>query len=76
MSRFPRRAQLEQAEDRLSKTRIQAPINGKVTSLDIEVGETAISSSTNIRGSSLTTIADPESILIVTSKGPPHPAAR
>lgn len=57
------RAQLEQAEDRLSKTRIYAPINGKVTSLDIEVGETAISSSTNIRGSSLMTIADPESIL-------------
>lgn len=57
------RAQLEQAEDRLSKTRIFAPINGKVTSLDIEVGETAISSSTNIRGSSLMTIADPESIL-------------
>lgn len=57
------RAQLEQAEDRLSKTRIFAPINGTVTSLDIEVGETAISSSTNIRGSSLMTIADPESIL-------------
>lgn len=57
------RAQLEQAEDRLRKTRIYAPINGTVTSLDIEVGETAISSSTNIRGSSLMTIADPESIL-------------
>lgn len=57
------RAQLQQSEERLSKTRIYAPINGKVTSLDIEVGETAISSSTNIRGSSLMTIADPDSIL-------------
>jgi HlyD family secretion protein len=56
------RAQLEQAEDRLSKTRAYSPIDGTVTSLDIKVGETAISSSTNIPGSSLMTIANPESI--------------
>ena len=56
------RAQLEQAEDRLSKTRAYSPINGIVTSLDIKVGETAVSSSTNIPGSSLMTIANPESI--------------
>lgn len=55
-------ARLEQADDRLSKTRVVAPIDGTVTSLDIEVGETAISSTTNIAGSNLMTIADPESI--------------
>jgi HlyD family secretion protein len=56
------RAQLEQAQDRLSKTRAYSPIDGTVTSLDIKVGETAISSSTNIPGSSLMTIANPASI--------------
>jgi HlyD family secretion protein len=55
-------AQLEQAQDRLAKTRAYSPIDGTVTSLDIKVGETAISSSTNIPGSSLMTIANPESI--------------
>ena len=56
------RAQLEQAQDRLSKTRVYSPIKGRVTTLDIKVGETAISSSTNIPGSSLMTIANPASI--------------
>ncbi len=56
------RAQLEQAADRLSKTRTYSPLDGTVTSLDIEVGETAISSTTNIPGSSLMTVANPDSI--------------
>src|SRR5688572_2798908 len=56
------RALLEQQEDRLSKTRVFAPIDGTVTTLDIKVGETAIASSTNIPGSSLMTIANPASI--------------
>jgi HlyD family secretion protein len=56
------RAQLEQAQDRLAKTTVYSPIDGTVTSLDIKVGETAISSSTNIPGSSLMTIANPQSI--------------
>ena len=56
------RSQLEQAQDRLSKTRAYSPIDGTVTSLDIKVGETAISSTTNIPGSSLMTIANPASI--------------
>ena len=56
-------AQLEQALDELSKTQVYSPINGSVTSLDIEVGETAIASTTNVPGSSLMTIADPSSIL-------------
>jgi HlyD family secretion protein len=56
-------AQLEQAEDDLRKTQAFSPIEGTVTSLDIEVGETAISSSTNVPGSSLMTIADTSTIL-------------
>jgi len=56
------RAQLEQAEDRLRKTRVFSPIDGVVTSLDIKVGETAISSTTNLPGSTLMTIANPDSI--------------
>ncbi len=55
-------AQLQQAEDRLRKTRVFSPIDGVVTSLDIKVGETAISSTTNLPGSTLMTIADPDSI--------------
>jgi HlyD family secretion protein len=56
------RALLDQAQDRLAKTRVYSPIDGVVTSLDIKVGETAISSSTNIPGSNLMTIANPGSI--------------
>ena len=56
------RAQLDQQEDRLAKTRVYSPIDGAVTTLDIKVGETAIASSTNIPGSSLMTIANPASI--------------
>ena len=56
-------ASLEQAKDRLSKTKVVSPINGTITSLDIKEGETAISGTTNIAGSSLMTIADPESML-------------
>lgn len=57
------RAQLEQAEDRLRKTRVVAPMTGMVTSLDIKAGETAIASTTNVPGSALMTIANPDSIL-------------
>lgn len=57
------RAQLEQAKDRLAKTSVYSPIDGTVTTLDIKVGETAISSTTNIPGSNLMTIANPASIL-------------
>ena len=55
-------AQLDQVNDQLSRTQIISPIDGVITSLDIEVGETAIASSTNIPGSSLMTIANPASI--------------
>ena len=56
-------AQLDQARDRLAKTKVYSPLDGTVTTLDIKVGETAIASSTNIPGSSLMTIANPVSML-------------
>lgn len=56
------KAQLYQSQNRLDKTRIYSPINGIVTSVDIKPGETAIPSATNIPGSNLVTIANPQSI--------------
>jgi HlyD family secretion protein len=56
-------ARLEQSNDQLSKTKVTSPINGNITSLDIKEGETAISGTTNISGSSLMTIANPHSML-------------
>ena len=55
-------AQLEQAKNRLLKTKVYSPIKGVIMSLDIEAGETAIPSTTNIAGSSLMVIANPGSI--------------
>src|SRR5690606_21983297 len=56
------KALLEEAEKNLRRTRVYSPLTGIVTSLDIKVGETAISSTTNVPGSSLMTIANPQSI--------------
>ncbi|PCJ50204.1 MAG: hypothetical protein COA74_02975 [Gammaproteobacteria bacterium] len=56
-------ARLEQSNEQLSKTKIESPIDGVITSLDIKEGETAISGTTNIVGSGLMTIADPNSML-------------
>ena len=55
-------ALLQEAEKNLGKTSVYSPLGGLVTSLDIKVGETAISSTTNVPGSSLMTIANPDSI--------------
>ncbi len=57
------RAQLHQSIEQLEKTRLRAPIDGVVTALDIEMGETAIASATNIPGSQLMTIADPSRVV-------------
>lgn len=56
------RAMLEEAEKNLSRTRVLSPLAGVVSSLDIKVGEMAISSTTNVPGSSLMTIGNPSSI--------------
>mgnify|MGYP006414593205 FL=1 len=57
-------ATLDKAQERLDKTVFRSPINGVATSVDIKVGETAISGTTNIAGSNLITVADPSSILV------------
>ena len=57
-------AALAQASEQLDKTQVRAPLPGVVTSLDIEVGETAIASTTNVPGSTLMVIADPGSLLV------------
>lgn len=56
-------AMLNQSRERLAKTEIRAPISGTVVSLDIKVGETAVSSATGIAGSSLMTIANTDSLM-------------
>jgi len=56
------RAMLEESEKNLAKTSVLSPIAGVVSSLDIKVGEMAISSTTNVPGSSLMTIGNPDSI--------------
>ena len=56
-------ARLDQSTEQLERTRLRAPIDGVVTALDIDVGETAIASSTNIPGSQLMTIADPSRVV-------------
>ena len=58
------KATLEKASERLSKTVFRSPITGIATSVDIKIGETAISGTQNIAGSNLMTIADPSSILV------------
>jgi HlyD family secretion protein len=56
-------ASLQQARERLAKTEIRAPIAGTVMAVDIKIGETAVSSATGIAGSSLMTIANPDSLM-------------
>jgi len=55
------KAQLSQQVENLSKTVIQSPINGMVTSLPVKVGETVVTG-TNIAGSTLMEIADPSEV--------------
>jgi len=52
------RAALREAQDKLGKTTIRAPIDGVVTRLNVEEGETAIVGTMNNPGSLLLTISD------------------
>lgn len=51
-------AGVDEAQDRLSKTTIRAPISGKVTRLSVEAGETAVIGTMNNAGSLLLTVSD------------------
>lgn len=55
-------AQLEQSRQRLAKTEIRAPIDGRVTQVSIKRGETAVPSAMSIAGGSLMVIADTRSM--------------
>jgi HlyD family secretion protein len=52
------RAALGEAQDRLSKTVIRAPMDGVITRLNVEEGETAIVGTMNNAGSLLLTVAN------------------
>lgn len=52
------RAGRDEAQDQLNKTVIRAPMNGVVTRLEVEEGETAIVGTMNNPGSLLLTVAD------------------
>jgi HlyD family secretion protein len=52
------RAGLKEAQDRLAKTVIRAPMDGTITRLEVEEGETAIVGTMNNAGSLLLTVAD------------------
>lgn len=59
------RAQYEQAHDTYMKTKIYAPIAGKIMKLNVEEGETAMMGTMNIQGTVLMTIADMSSMIAV-----------
>lgn len=52
------RAQLSQSQDRLDKTRIYAPISGRVVRLNVEEGETVMMGTMNNPGTVIITLAD------------------
>lgn len=58
------RAQIDQAEKDLENTTISSPIDGVITALNAEVGETVIVGTTNNPGSVIMEIADLSSMLL------------
>ncbi|MCG6956750.1 MAG: efflux RND transporter periplasmic adaptor subunit [Gemmatimonadetes bacterium] len=58
-------ASLDQSEDQLAKTIIRAPMDGKITRLNVDVGETVIIGTMNNPGSLILTISDLSVIEVV-----------
>ncbi len=58
-------AQYEQALDTYQKTRIHAPISGRIMKINIEEGETAMMGTMNYQGTVLATIADLSKMLAI-----------
>jgi len=56
-------ALVAQARDRLEKTQFKAPMDGLITRIDVDEGETVVAAATNMVGSSLITLADPGSYM-------------
>lgn len=59
------KARYEQTRDAYQKTKIYAPISGKVMKLNIEEGETAVMGTMNYGGTVLATIADMSRLIAV-----------
>ncbi|MBN2619733.1 efflux RND transporter periplasmic adaptor subunit [candidate division WOR-3 bacterium] len=59
------KAQYEQALDAYIKTRIYAPIQGKIMKINVEEGETAVMGTMNYQGTVLMTIADMSTMIAV-----------
>lgn len=59
------KASYEQAMDAYRKTRIYAPISGKVMKVNVEVGETAVMGALNYGGTVMMTIADMSRMIAV-----------
>lgn len=58
-------AKYEQALDAYEKTKIYAPISGRIMKINIEEGETAVMGTMNYQGTVLATIADLSSMLAI-----------
>jgi HlyD family secretion protein len=59
------KAQYEQAMDAYRKTKIYAPISGKIMKINVEEGETAVMGTINYAGTVLMTIADLSTMIAV-----------
>ena len=59
------KAQYEQAMDSYRKTKIYAPISGKIMKINVEEGETAVMGTLNYQGTVLMTIADLSKMIAV-----------
>jgi HlyD family secretion protein len=59
------KAQYEQAMDSYRKTKIYAPISGKIMKINVEEGETAVMGTMNYAGTVLMTIADLSTMIAV-----------
>jgi HlyD family secretion protein len=59
------KAQYEQAFDAYEKTKIYAPITGKIMKINVEEGETAVMGTMNYQGTVLMTIADMSMMIAV-----------
>ncbi len=59
------RAQYEQQLDAYKKTKIYAPISGKIMKINVEPGETAVMGTMNYQGTVMMTIADMSTMIAV-----------
>ncbi|BBN83058.1 secretion protein HlyD [Pseudoalteromonas sp. A25] len=55
-------ASLKEAKQELAKTEFRAPISGVITQVGVKKGETVVAGTTNIIGSALLELADPDSL--------------